>query len=372
MSSQMSSHTTVVEVSSQMSSQMSSPAPVTPQTTDAWLRRIATVQREKATPEAIQELERRQERSRRVSMHQRKSVRMQQSISLSSAAFHSGVAQVESASSTPIYRGIANAATVGAIGQRAVSAMAALSSPDFLQVRSPALAGLPDELTLAQEEAEEEALAVTLARTAEHSVAAGTLDVAHMHAALEGNANESALDTALQQLESEPQDEQACAAKFELYEGYSKLTSDARQSTHDLWQSVQGDFAAAPAVKDQIDREIKNIDKETNLGIQENPRFWFVHGMCSATARNQKLISSVLSGITSKLELLSSQTECPICFEAFGTERSAATLGCAHKTCQECWAHWCSMNGMHTAPCPLCRHDQFLDRVLNAVQPTDN
>lgn len=170
-------------------------------------------------------------------------------------------------------------------------------------------------------------------------------------------------------MEVEPEDAQACAAKFELYEGFAKLTSEARQSTLDLWESVQEDFASAPAVKTQIDREIKSIDRASNLGIQDESRYWFVHGMCSATARNQKLISHVLSGVTSKLDLLSSQTECPICMDAFGTERPATTLGCAHKACEECWSHWSSVNGAHTVPCPLCRHDQFLDRVLSAARP---
>jgi len=249
-----------------------------------------------------------------------------------------------------------------------VSAMANLSSPGFLQMRSPALSSLARTATLAEEEAEEESLSMTLAQAAEASVAAGTLDAAQAQAALTGDtAGAAKLDDALKQLESEPEDEQACAAKFELYEGFAKLTTEARQSTHDLWESVQEDFTSAPAVKAQIDHEIKSIDKESNLGIHDNARFWFVHGMCSATARNQRLISRVLSGVTSKLDLLSSQTECPICFENFGPERSATALGCAHKVCEECWTHWSSVNGARTAPCPLCRHDQFLDRVLSAA-----
>ena len=92
------------------------------------------------------------------------------------------------------------------------------------------------------------------------------LDAEQMHAALEGKGNGSALDQALQQLESEPQEEQACAAKFELYERYSKLTSDARNSTHALWLSVEADFAAAPAVKNQIDCEIRGAQKTYATG----------------------------------------------------------------------------------------------------------
>jgi len=272
---------------------------------------------------------------------------------------------VDQASSTPVsHRSTTDA--IESIGRGAVSAMAALSSPDFMQVRSPALASRA--ISLAEEEAEEESLSRILEQAAQQSVAAGTLDAAEAQAALTGDSDKSKLDDALRQLEVEPADEQACAAKFELYDGYAKLTSEARQSTLDLWASVQGDFASAPAVKAQIEAEIKSIDRESNLGFHDHSRYWFVHGMCSTTARNQKLISRVLSGVTNKLDLLSSQTECPICFEAFGPERPDTTLSCAHKACEECWTHWSSVNGAYTVPCPLCRHDQFLDRVLTAVR----
>jgi len=91
--------------------------------------------------------------------------------------------------------------------------------------------------------------------------------------------------------------------------------------------------------------------------------------MCRASVRNQRAIDAILGGITTKLELLSSATECPICFEPFGPDRPASTLSCAHKCCTECWAHWSSLAGagVRAAACPLCRHEEFLDRVLTAA-----
>ena len=91
--------------------------------------------------------------------------------------------------------------------------------------------------------------------------------------------------------------------------------------------------------------------------------------------RNQQILNGVLAGITTKLQLLGSQTECPICLEHFSEEdRPPTTLSCAHKACQECWGHWVAVNSRRTAVCPLCRHEEFLDGVLRAasvVSPPD-
>lgn len=175
------------------------------------------------------------------------------------------------------------------------------------------------------------------------------------------------LADALRQLQVEPTDDAARAAKFELYEGFAKLTEDARTAVHALWDSAQGDLEAAnaTATKAQIEQDLRHVDRRDNLGIDfENSQHWFVHGMCTAAARNQRLLDGVLGSITTKLELLSSQSECPVCFESFDSERPSTTLGCAHRVCSECWGHWSAMGG---AVCPLCRHTEFLGQVLRAA-----
>jgi hypothetical protein len=326
----------------------------------AWLQRISSVQREKATPDQLQAMRQKQESARRTEVLRKKSDRMSKSLQLSSSAFHLGVSH---ASTPGAARGSAPAAR----------AMTMLSAPDFLSPTRSAAA-----CSLEEEEAAEEALGNALSMTAQQLAMgpAAVLDVSDVASAVAPTTpatqlavkaqQERKLDETLSQLTTEPADDEARAAKFELYEGFAKLTEDARTATHELWATTESEFDSAPAVKAQIARDIKSIDRTDNLGLHDNERVWFVHGMCKATARNQTTINGILSGITTKLEMMAVATECPICFDAFGPERPATTLSCAHKCCAECWENW-SKIARGSATCPLCRHENFLHQVLSAA-----
>ena len=256
--------------------------------------------------------------------------------------------------------------------------METLSSPAFLSpMQGRAMQSLEEE------EAAEAQLERELTNTASRAVAAGTIDATAMQVAIRSADGASdaqqeqitSLGATLKQLENEPHDDAACAAKFELYEAFAKLTESARAATLDLWAQSQGEFDGATAVKSAIQREIARVDRPDHLAIQDQSRFWFVHDMCKGAARNQQILNGVLAGITTKLQLLGSQTECPICLEQFSEgSRPPTTLSCAHKACQECWGHWVAVNSRRTAVCPLCRHEEFLDGVLraaSAVPPPD-
>lgn len=282
---------------------------------------------------------------------------MSRSLQLSSSAFSAGVL---SAAATP----------ARADATPARSAMAMLSSPEFL---SPTRA-VGRRRSIEEQEAEEEQLEAALVSAAHQQAAEGALAVEDVASALSAPAEQqqaqqdASLAATLKQLETEPADAASCAAKFELYEGYAKLTEDARAATLELWVTAQQDFDAANAAttKQQIEREIAAIDRVANLGIDFDERRWFVHGMTKAACRNQRTLNTVLGGIQTKLELLASQSECPVCFDTFGNERPSTTLGCAHKVCTECWAHWSSMARGANPACPLCRHEEFLGAVLAA------
>ena len=221
-----------------------------------------------------------------------------------------------------------------------------------------------------------------LARVAQQQVAEGTLALADVQAVANAGADPSApspaqsqqanLNAALKQLESEPTDAATCAAKFELYEGFAKLTENARAAVTELAASSQADLAAssAHATAAQVAREVAQIDKPQNLGIVDDGRGrWFVHGMCTAAVKNHRLLDGVLTGIQRKLELLASQTDCPVCFEPFAEEsRPAVALSCAHKVCGECWEHWSAMAHGSVVLCPLCRHEEFLEQVMRAAE----
>jgi len=178
-------------------------------------------------------------------------------------------------------------------------------------------------------------------------------------------AEHSELQQVLRQLEVEPSSEAACAAKFELYEQFATTVSNSRGATLALWDEVKPEFEGAVTVQRAIERDLKAIDHERNLGIEDHARVWFVHSMTSQAARNAQLLDTALSSIRTKLGLLTAQHDCPVCFECFDDVAGcpSTTLGCAHKVCTECWGEWQKMQGAR-AFCPLCRHDDFLNAVL--------
>lgn len=347
--------------------------PSTQVSTDQWLQRVSSIQRERATPEVLEELRRRSDAARRASIMHKCAQRMSASRSLTSAAFHSGVSAIAEMTSpqTPI------PAADLAVRSRtldATTAMNMLSSPEFMSPVYRSRAVVDAEEDLAAEEAEEELRSAALRNVIEQQVTSGALDQTSASAAMSGQGNstveQSSLAAALKQLEKEPADEAECTSKFELYTTFQKLTETSRDATFELWDKVKGEFASAAATQRQIERQLRSIDSENNMGIQDDPNRWFVHSMCKVAARNQRQIDGVLNDVSRKLELLASQTSCPICFDDFSAvDRPATTLGCAHKTCHECWTHWCAVNGGNAAraSCPLCRHDEFLGDLLRAA-----
>lgn len=231
----------------------------------------------------------------------------------------------------------------------------------------------------------EAALADQLMLTAEDLIGSGQVDPVYRGLLQSGPDAGAEADTALataqaaaraelsevlKQLEREPESDEARTAKFELYETFANTVSTARAATLALWDEVRPEFEGHTAAHDAIEREIKAIDRPQNLGCHDSCH-WFVHGMVTVAAQNATLIERVLSNTRTKLELLSKQLECPVCFESFesgGTSTcKPTTLGCAHKVCEECWTQWRAMRGGH-AFCPLCRHDDFLSAVLAEEQ----
>jgi len=173
----------------------------------------------------------------------------------------------------------------------------------------------------------------------------------------------------LQKLHNEPSNDEERAAKFMLYERYADTVSDARKATLDFWAEAVLEFEGT--AKALVENDIKKLDGEQNLGffMQANQR-WFVYDMVKVAHQNAGTIERLLASMRTKLELLSSQSECPICLEAFEQEqgesdqlRPTTTLSCCHKVCKDCWQQWQQINP-HSAFCPLCRQEDFLMRIL--------
>jgi len=200
----------------------------------------------------------------------------------------------------------------------------------------------------------------------------------------------------LAKLKTEPSDPQEVADKFGLYEEFLETVVSMRKKTYSLWEECKAEFADAPAVQADVERQLRAVDSTANMSLGTDASVWFVHGMTLQASRNSDSLGKVLGGMQGKLELLGKQEECPICLEALPTSTPEAdpqggegggftaghdddvaaadavpaarpepthVFGCCHSVCGPCWTHWSSIKGP-SAPCPLCRHEDFLADIV--------
>jgi len=189
---------------------------------------------------------------------------------------------------------------------------------------------------------------------------------------IEQNADEvqvndnNAMSSVLNQLRREPTNDAELAAKFQLYETFLQTVIDSRKATYDFWKDCKADFAAAAGnVVTQVEKDLKDIDSQDNLGIVFHEHRWYVYDMTVQADKNNEMIKGVLKKIETKLELLGKDDDdCPFCLEPLNEVGNVVTLGCCHKTCKECWDNWQEIRG-RAAFCPLCRQDEFLNDVMS-------
>lgn len=258
------------------------------------------------------------------------------------------------------------------VDQASLSASLACQSSISHIMSSPALASSAGALTMSDAAFEE---------TSRQIMQAANVD--------EGDADvsEDELAQLLGQLLNEPDNDEERAAKFALYEKYSETVSNARKATLDFWAEAVAEFEGG--AKTKVEDDIKKIDHENNLGFDfeaMGTRRWFVYDMAQTAHRNANTIERLLAGIRTKIELLSSQADCPICLEPFvieerddqsdqsqtamvgaganPRERETYTQTCCHKLCKPCWEHWQQVNRFG-AFCPLCRQQDFLVQIMD-------
>jgi hypothetical protein len=188
----------------------------------------------------------------------------------------------------------------------------------------------------------------------------------------DGAVDDSELHELLRELEHEPTCDKECAAKFAIYENYSETVSATRKATLDFWEEASAEFEGS--AKASVENSIRQIDNDQNMGFDfESSRKWFVQSMVKQAHANTAIIERLLADMRTKLELLGSQDECPICLEAFAAGEGAdanyqlgtTTLACCHKVCKGCWDHWRKANPGN-AFCPLCREQDFLVQIMPA------
>lgn len=174
----------------------------------------------------------------------------------------------------------------------------------------------------------------------------------------------------LKQLRTEPAEDDEIVAKFALYETYGQEVERMRSELFTFYEDIKQDLP--PAVARGVEQQLRAIDSHEAMGIPDEAREWFVYQMMKRAERNSWAMDSALAALKAKLELLakSTQTDCPICLEAFDEERPAEMLACCHSVCKECWSHWTSVKKGHPF-CPLCKHMEFITTLASQAQPAN-
>lgn len=181
---------------------------------------------------------------------------------------------------------------------------------------------------------------------------------------------QSELLTLLKQLEVEPTDGTELSAKFALFETFLQTVTVIREQTLAFWSENKDLFEGGSKVAAQ--KEIEKIDSESCMGIEDDPRRWFVYAMTKKANDNSVKIAQTLSLLRSRLEQINSSDvgDCPFCLEDMrplkeGSQNQTVVLSCCHRVCTPCWEQWQQVKGPH-AFCPLCRSDEFVAEVLSS------
>jgi len=170
-------------------------------------------------------------------------------------------------------------------------------------------------------------------------------------------------DQLVEQLRNEPADDAEAETRFKLYEAFFEKIVKLRAELDALF--VECVSCITTAGKPGLKREMSKIDHPTNLSVADpRPGEWIAAGMVAAVARNLVKLTQFLDSLQQRLKLEASQTECPICLDGFGGKQ-VEVLSCFHRVCTECWDEWGHVcNGQPM--CPLCRHDEFIERLASA------
>jgi hypothetical protein len=199
-------------------------------------------------------------------------------------------------------------------------------------------------------------------------------------ASTDAHVSDGEMGELLKQLETEPDSDVERSAKFTMFEQYADTLSDTRKAALAFWEEAKAEFDGS--AKDAVEADIKAIDAHEHMGLHfgDQHRRWFVYDMVVQAHKNSQGIEHLVKGIRTKLELLASQVDCPICMECFAAEGAegasgveggdaaggitdVTTLGCCHKVCTDCWSHWCGLQ-RGAACCPLCRKPEFLQGMF--------
>jgi hypothetical protein len=318
-----------------------------------WLQKVNDVQNKRMTPAQREQIQERVEMSRRREESRRKVKAVKSHNARSCALMSEGLKQMTASSAPSHYLAVQTrwSAAQEASDRRQLQQLEEVDHA----VQQRSVAEVYDE-----SESDEEGMA----EAAQLVGAANVLDMARQGASAAPNDEFMSL---LRQLEREPNNDEEMMAKFALYETYSQQVEKVRERLFAFYEDSR--LTLPQAVAQDMERQLKRIDRAEAMGIPDDAREWFVYHMMKQAGKNNKAMAAILEDFEKKLEFLAKreQEECPICLEAFSEELPAETLGCCHRVCKDCWAHWSSV--MHGNPfCPLCRNEEFIQAVASRAQ----
>lgn len=164
----------------------------------------------------------------------------------------------------------------------------------------------------------------------------------------------------LETFRTEPKDNADCEEKSKVFETYFATIEKLRKDIEGFWAESNEHFEGKS--KDECERLMKKtLDSPEAMGVHDREDVWILYLMLRQCQRNEVSMRGLLKSLQSKLELLGSQDECPVCLDALEDADEVTTLGCCHKVCTSCYKYWTQMQPQGF--CPLCRHHDFLDAV---------
>jgi len=331
-----------------------------------WMQRVSRVHSSR-TPESMQKARQRVEEARNIEARFRKCKAVKGHAIRSSALAEESLRQLSVSSSAEAPGTVARWRSAQQFSKRrqkaAEAPSMALASVSETERRAEVLSDLDDEEDSAWQHVAQ-------------LVGAGQQGLSSAPVNVDGDAprrseepENNGVEAVLAQLKKEPKDEAECHSKFCLYAEYGEEVQNMRTEFVNFIDASQSDVPSA--VASDMQKAKKRIDSAEAMGIPDDDgHTWFVYHMMKQAIKNNKNMGSILTQFEQKLEFLrnNAQADCPICLEAFGTEEHIPkTLGCCHKVCNTCWAHWGEvMRG--NAFCPLCRHDEFLGEIALRAQ----
>jgi hypothetical protein len=333
-----------------------------------WRERVASVQRSKQTPESIAAAESRAQSKSRLQKNSLKAKRLQTVQAFAKCSNAGTMASLRSASRPASELSFASPNMTATFGD-AATAQTREEAAERTTWAAQAMTSLQQAANVEDEEEADgliEQARVQL-QSAGHAWTAFGVEGANEASRVLGNDDDEGgvMNDLLSDLKSEPTNDEDCSRRFLLYEGHTETVATVRKSLLSFWENARADVPAG-AAKDSIEASLVNIDHAENLEVYMEPRYWFVYSMAKKVTSNETKLGNVLREIQTKLELLASSEDCPICLESIENKEDEHTFGCAHKVHKECWAHWtahCTNN--HKQPfCPLCRNDEFLEDIL--------